>query len=247
MVCFPFFLLCRHPWRALDEHLARGFVALSKYLEVKAGLFPSEKNRQGEIRNQLAQLNVQVVGALDGCKEVLNSYGDSTDGNKQLESYLRYFMLLQNLHERAASSHERYDLLSTTRANRVLLEGIGHTLLQYSNACRAFADSLLLGVPYVHPVSLGWMVDSLNDLLKKREIGVDHPLSMIVHNLSRSHVSLQNLHEDNQRSLAPKLRQDKRTVIQRAKELLNWQNPRLRHAFRLGLCFLLGFVISEVF
>jgi uncharacterized membrane protein (TIGR01666 family) len=244
---FSLFLLCRYPWRALDEHLARGFFALSEYLEVKAGLFPSEKTGQGEIRNQLALLNVQVVGALDGCKEVLNSYGDSTEGNKHLGSYLRYFMLLQNLHERAASSHERYDLLSTDHANRVLLEGIGHALLQYSNACRAFADSLLLGVPYVHPISLGWMVDSLNDLLKKHEIGIDHPLSMIVHNLSRSHVSLQNLHDDNQRSLAPKLRQDERTVIQRAKDLLNWQNPRLRHALRLGLCFLLGFAISEVF
>jgi uncharacterized membrane protein (TIGR01666 family) len=244
---FSLFLLYRHPWRALDEHLARGFVALSEYLEVKAGLFPSEKTRQGEIRNQLALLNVQVVGALDGCKEVLNSYGDSTESNRHLGSYLGYFMLLQNLHERAASSHERYDLLSTDHGNRVLLEGIGHALLQYSNACKAFADSLLLGVAYVHPVSLGWMVDSLHDLLKKHEMGPDHPLSMIVHNLSRSHVSLQNLHEDNQRSLTPKLRQDKRTVIQRAKDLLNWKNPRLHHALRLGLCFLLGFAISEIF
>lgn len=246
MVCFHF-LLCRHPWRALDEHLARGFVALSKYLEVKAGLFPSDKRRQGEIRNQLALLNVQVVGALDCCKEVLNSYGDSPEGNTNLGSYFRYFMLLQNLHERAASSHERYDLLSTNEDNHVLLEGIGHTLLQYSSACRTFADSLLLGEVYVHPISLDWMVDSLNDLLKKHKIAADHPVSMIVRNLSRSHVALQNVDEDTQRPLAPKLRQDKRTVMQRAKELLNWQNPRLRHALRLGLCFLIGFVISEAF
>ena len=244
---FSFFLLCRYPWRALDEHLARGFFALSTYLEVKARLFPSDKLRQGEIRNQLALLNVQVVGALDGCKDVLNSYGDSTEDNTHLGSYLRYFMLLQNLHERAASSHEKYDLLSSNQANRALLEGVGHTLLQYSYACKTFAESLLLGVPYIHPISLGWMVDSLNDQLKKHEIAVDDPLSMIVRNLSRSHVLLQNLHEDNQRLLAPKLRQDKRSVMQRAKELLSGKSPRLHHALRLGLCFLIGFIISEFF
>ena len=244
---FSFYLLCRYPWRSLDEQLARGFFALSRYLEVKAGLFPSDRKRQGKIRNQLALLNVQVVGALDGCKEVLNSYGDSTEDTLHLEPYLRYFMLLQSLHERAASSHERYDLLSSEQANRVLLEGIGHTLLQYSHACRTFADSLLLGVPYIHPISLGWMVDALNDQLKKHAIATDHPLAMIVRNLSRSHVSLQNLHEYNQRLLTPQLRQDKRSAIQRAKELLNWQNPRMRHALRLGLCFLIGFAISEIF
>jgi uncharacterized membrane protein YccC len=91
------------------------------------------------------------------------------------------------------------------------------------------------------------MVDSLNDLLEKHKIAADHPVSMIVRNLSRSHVALQKVNEDDQRPLAPKLRQDRRTVVQRAKELLNWQNPRLRHALWLGLCFLIGFSISEVF
>ncbi|WP_319550013.1 YccS family putative transporter [Desulfogranum marinum] len=244
---FSLYLLYLNPWRALDEHLARGFGALATYLEVKAGLFPSDKNKQGEIRNQLALLNVQVVGALDGCKEVLNSYGDSIDDKTVLQPYMRYFMLLQNLHERAASSHERYDLLSSDQANRVLLEGIGHTLLQYSHASKKFAESLLAGKTYIHPISLGWMVDALNDQLKKHDIAPDQPVAMIVRNLSRSHLSLQNLHEDSQRLLTPKLRKDNRSLMLRAKELLDWQNPRLHHAFRLGLCFLVGFTISEVF
>ncbi len=243
---FSFFLLCRHPWRALDEHLARGFVALANYLEVKASLLPSDNEKQGEIRNHLALLNVQVVGALDGCKEVLNSYGDCLEDKTVLQPYLRYFMLLQNLHERAASSHERYDLLSSDHANRVLVEGIGYTLFQYAQAARKFADSLLVGVPYVHPISLRWMVKALNDHLSKQHIATDHPLAMIVRNLSRSLALLQNLQEDHERLLSAKLRRDERSILQRAKDLLDWQNPRLRHAVRLGLCFLIGFAISEV-
>ncbi len=244
---FSLYLLCRHPWRALDEQLARGFFALARYLELKASLFPSDEKKQGEIRNQLALLNVQVVGALDGCKDVLNSYGDSIEDTSPLQPYLGYFLLLQNLHERAASSHERYDLLSSDQANRVLVEGIGYTLRQYADAAGKFADSLLVGVPYSHPVSLGWMADALNDLLANHEIASDHPLTMIVQNLSRSLVSLQNVHDGSQPFLTAELRKDKRSIIQRAKGLLNWKNPRLRHAIRLGLCFLAGFAISEVF
>jgi uncharacterized membrane protein (TIGR01666 family) len=244
---FSLYLLWRHPWRALDEHLARGFFSLSKYLELKASLFPSDTKIQGEIRNKLALLNVQVVIALDGCRDVLNSYEDCIEDKSPLQPYLRYFMLLQNLHERAASSHERYDVLSSDQANLVLLEGLGHALRQYSHATRKFAECLLSGVPYIYPISLGWMIDALNDQLKNYHIGTDHPLAMIVQNLSRSFVLLQNLQTDNERFLTVKLRKDGRSVMQRVKELLHWENSRLRHAIRLAFCLLLGFVISEIF
>ena len=86
-------LLFLHPWRLLDEQLARGFVTLSNYMNEKARLFPSDKKIQGEIRNRLALLNVQVVEALDRCKEVLNSYSNALKDDTPLIPYLRYFML----------------------------------------------------------------------------------------------------------------------------------------------------------
>ena len=240
-------LLFYHPWRLLEEQLARGFLALSTYLEEKANLFPSDEKLQGKIRNQLALQNVQLVGALDRCKEVLNSYGDALKDEEPLKPYLRYFMLLQSLHERAASSHERYDLLSSDPANRELLEGIGQTLLQLSQATKQFANSLLTGVPYRHPVSLGWMVNVLNDQLQKNATSETHPLALLINNLTRSHRSLVNLSEDHQRSMAPRLAKDQRSLFQRLKDQLNWNHPRMRHAIRLSLCFLIGFAISEGF
>lgn len=236
-----------HPWRLLEEQLARGFLALSKYLKQKASLFPSDEKRQGKLRNQLALQNVQVVDALERCKEVLNSYGDALKDDTPLQPYLRYFMLLQGLHERAASSHERYDLLSSDPENQELLEGIGQTLLQLSQATKQFANSLLTSVPYRHPVSLGWVVNVLNDQLNTRKASETHPLALLVQNLTRSHQSLVNLSENQQRSIAPRLAKDKRNLGERLRNQLSLNHPRLRHAIRLSLCFMIGFAISEGF
>ncbi len=241
------YLLNRYPLRPLDEHLARGFVALSSYLETKANLFPSKKNNPRDIRNRLALQNVQVVNALDCCRDVLNTYGDAMTDSSALKPYLRYFMVLQNMHEKAASSHERYHLLSSDPINTDLLEGIGQTLRQLSLATGQFADSLLASTPYQHPISLGWMVDVLNEKLQKHERNANHPLSLVVGTISDSHLSLQNIHEETQYTFAPRLRKDSRTVVKRFTDQLHWHNPRLRHAIRLALCFVIGFAISETF
>ncbi len=240
-------LLFYHPWRLLEEQLARGYLALATYLEEKAKLFPSDKTRQGQLRNQLALQNVELVAALDRCKDVLNSYGDAVKDEEPLKPYMRYFMLLQSLHERAASSHERYDLLSDDPENKELLEGIGQTLLQLSLAIKQFANSLLTGTPYRHPVSLAWMVNALKDQFEKAENKATHPLAPLINNLNRSHQSLAKLNEDQQRSITPRLAKDERTIGERLKAQLNWNHPRLRYAIRLSLCFLVGFAISEGF
>ena len=239
-------LLSLCPWRPLEEQLARGYLALARYMELKAGLFPSDAQTQDKVRNQLALQNVKVVSALDQCRDVLNSYRESLPSDEPLAPYLRYFMLLQGLHERAASSHERYDLLSNDPAKRDLLEGIGQMLRQLAQAVRQFAQCRLTGVPYRHPVSLEWLVNVLNDQLAQDRTVEDSPLALLVRNLERSHRSLQNLSDDLPRSLTPQLARDPRSLWQRFTDQLTWQHPRLRYAMRLSLCFLVGFALAKL-
>jgi len=244
---FSLLLLFLHPWRLLEEQLARGFVALAKYLELKARLFPSDEKVQATVRHQLALQNVALVGALDHCKEVLNSYRDALPNDEPIARYFRYFMLLQSLHERAASSHERYDRLSGDPHNEPLMEGIGQTLRQLAGAVRQFSTSLLTGVPYAPPVSLRWLVQVLNEQLARHPAGPQSSLHLLVDNLSRSHRALENLSDEQIRTITPRLAREDRSVAQRLRDQLNWDNPRMRYAIRLSVCFLLGFVISEAF
>ena len=244
---FSLLLLFLHPKRLLEETLARGYQDLARYMELKAALFPSDAATQAKIRHELALQNVKLVTSLDRCKDVLNSYRDSISSDEPLVPYLRYFMLLQSLHERAASSHERYELLSDDPRNLVVMEGIGQTLLQLSRAMGSLSESLLTGVPYRHPVSLDWTVKVLCDEIAQGRIAADSPLHLLVDNLSRSARSLRNLSDERVRHIAPQLARDKRSLPRRLLDQLSFGNPRLRYAVRLSLCFLAGFAISEFF
>lgn len=242
---FSLALLYYRPWRLLEEQLSRGFNALSAYFDEKADLFPSDEKTQGEVRNRLAMLNVKLVGSLDRIREVMRSYADSLKDDTPMKPYLQYFMLLQNLHERAASSHERYDLLSEDPNNRELMEGIGQILHLMAQATKQLANSLLTGVPYRHPAALNWSIKALQDKQILLQHDENHPLALVIRNLTRSNRALQRLTDENQRALAPTLAKDTRTLYQRLKEQLSLSHPRMRHAIRMSICFMVGFAISE--
>ncbi len=238
------FLVFR-PWRPLQEELSRGFIALSSYLDEKARLFPSEDAVQAEIRNSLAILNVRVVESLERCKEVLNSYGQETGDQAVLSPYLERFMLLQALHERAASSHERYDLLSRTSEERELLSGLGESLRQLAYACRLVADNLLTGTPYRHPPSLSWIVEAIRSRLEEHPEAYNPSLVLLLHNLYRSHLSLSGLNGPVAGTSIPRLSRDDRPLLQRFFSQIRPSNPRLRFAVRLAAALLAGYALYQ--
>lgn len=244
---FSYILLRLKPYSLLEEQLARGFSALSLYLDEKSKLFPSNKHAEKEIRAKLALLNVQTVEALDRCKEVLNSYGESLTDQKPLQPYLYYFMVLQSLHERAASSHERYDLLSSNPLNSDLIGGIRQLLHQLSQATQDFAESLLTGVPYEHPIALDWLTNTIRNSLKNNNLKPTLPLKLLIRNLTQSHETLKSIHKNYNTDLLPKLEKNTRSYFERLKIQLNINHPRMHYALRLGLSFLIGYAIYKYF
>ena len=244
---FSYVLLLLKPYGLLEEQLARGFSALSLYFNEKSKLFPSDKNEEKQIRAKLALLNVQTVEALDKCKEVLNSYGESLTNQKPLIPYLHYFMVLQSLHERAASSHERYDLLSADPLSSELIGGIRQLLHELSHATQNFAESLLTGVLYKHPIALDWLVNTINNLLKNNELKAAHPLNLLIRNLRQSNQTLKGIYQNFETDLLPKLEKDNRSYFDRLKVQLNLNHPRMRYALRLSISFLVGYAVSEYF
>lgn len=244
---FSYILLRLKPYSLLEEQLARGFSALSLYLDEKSKLFPSDEGSEKEIRTKLALLNVQTVEALDRCKEVLNSYGESLKNQQPLKPYLYYFMVLQSLHERAASSHERYDLLSVNPSSSDLIGGIRQLLHELSHATQNFAKSLLTGVTYEHPIALDWLTKTINNSLEKNELKPSLSIKLLILNLTKSHETLKSIHENYDTDLLPKLDKNNRTYFERLKEQLSINHPRMQYALRLGISFLIGYAIYKYF
>ncbi|UMB61208.1 YccS family putative transporter [Lutibacter sp. A80] len=244
---FSYITLRIKPYSLLEEQLARGFSALSLYLNEKSKLFPSDKQNEKEIRTKLALLNVQTVEALDRCKEVLNSYGESLKDKKPLQPYLHYFMALQSLHERAASSHERYDLLSSNPLNNDLMGGIRQFLHELSHATQSFAECLLTGTTYKHPSALDWLTKTIRNSIKYSDDNPSLPLKLLIQNLTQSHKTLKNIHKNYDTDLLPKLEQDSSSYLERLKAQLNFNHPRMRYAIRLSVSFLIGYAIYKYF
>ncbi|RPD97972.1 TIGR01666 family membrane protein [Aureibaculum marinum] len=244
---FSYTLLRIKPYSLLEEQLARGFSALSLYLNEKSKLFPSDKDTENEIRTKLALLNVQTVEALDKCKEVLNSYRESLTDQQPLQPYMYYFIVLQSLHERAASSHDSYDVLSTDPSNSYAIGGIRQLLQELSKATQKFAKSLLTGVQYKHPTSLDWLVNAVHNSVKNNELTPSLPIKLLIRNLTESHYSLKNIYKNRNSILIPKLEKDTRSYFERFKSELSINHPKMRYALRLSISFLIGYFVYQYF
>ena len=238
-------LLFRKPWRLLDEQLSSGFKMLSEYLDEKARSFANTQNHS-KPNNKLSILNIKVVAALEKCKEVINIYNKEVDSNKLLP-YLQRFMLLQSLHERAASSHEQYETLKEKIEYKELLEGFSELLHQLSHATRLLADNLLTNTTYSHPISIDWIISSLQYEIDKLPPHDKQLLELLLYNLMRSHQSLKKIYNIKESTSIPKLGVDNRGTWERIKEQLDFTHPRLRYAIRLSSCFLIAYTLTILF
>lgn len=239
-------LLHIKPFRLLDEQMAKGFFNLSNYLEKKAMLFPSKKEEQAGLNRDLALLNISVVNSLEKIKEVLNNYGREIKNQELLRPYLQRFMLLQSLHERASSTHERHDKLSNEAQRLEIIEGLGEMLRQLSYATKELAINILTNSTYRHPIAIDWISESIETRLQNIDPKTAQPLILLHHNLHRSHLSLKYLDDAEQGASIPRLRKDERSFMERIQAQLTLKHPRFRYAIRLSISFLIGFVLENI-
>lgn len=237
-------LLYIRPWRLLKEQLALGYRRLAAYTAYKAKFFPSTAKRQESLRNQSAQRNIQVVQSIGLCKNALKSYANEVKDHPALAIYYEKWLLLQQMHERAASSHERYDLLSSNTNNPQLIEGLGQLLLQISEALEKVADALLTGIPYKHPIALSWTVTALNEMMEKSQEDSQYPaLSLLLKNLTELEHTLQKIDDHREITAMPDSEYKSRPILHRLKKLLKLSHPRFRYAVRLSICFAVGYAL----
>ncbi len=244
---FSLILLYMKPYRLLEEQLARGFEALSVYQKQKAKLFLSDSKLHPELRNKLSTYNVKLVECLDKCRVVMRSYADIEGDNEQMRKYLSYFMLLQSLHERTASTHERYELINRATQKQEMLEGIGQAIYHLGEASNLFAYSLLVEIQYKNINTLGWIIKVLEEKQKNNGVEDEDTIGSMVSNLSRSNEIMESLANVNLESVMPRLSKDYSSYWECFKEQISFQHPRMRYAVRLALSLVISYSISEYF
>ena len=241
-------LLRYRPYRLLKEQLARGFHYLAEYIDLKANLFPSDPQVQMQIRNQLAQKNIELARQIEICKSNLYSYSaeSSADIRPVVNVYYKKWFLLQEMQERAISSHEQYDLLTREVGNIELMEGFGQLMREIGKAMHLFGDSLLTDQPYKHPLSLKWTMSAVQKMLEE-ERGEPHylTLSLLMRNLTGLE---ENLREEETLSaqIDVTVFNTRKPESTRLSSMLTPEHPRFKFAVRLTLSWLLGYGIMQL-
>lgn len=240
-------LLYHKPYRLIKEQLARGFYHLADYIITKASLFPSDPQSQVPIRTQLAQ-NIALAQQVEICKSELHSFSEESDPDTLhlVDTYYRKWFLLQEMQERAMSSHEKYDLLTEEVANRTLLEGMGHLMREIGEAMYLYADSLLTDQAYKHPLSLSWTLTAVKRMLEG-EKGQAHygTLSLLMRNLM-------GLERNLRKNAVSEVEIEVSTFHASKGERPQWStlfdrdHPRFRFAVRLSLAWLTGYGLMQL-
>jgi YccS/YhfK family integral membrane protein len=137
------------------QNLALLYEALGEYLRLKSRLFEPVRGVDIERRRVgLALQNGRVVQALNQTKESLLSRRPrdagptlETAGPRWLRLALQQYLVAQDLHERASSSHENYELLAQSFFHSDVLYRCQRVLAGVGQDCTRLAQALRLQGP----------------------------------------------------------------------------------------------------
>ncbi|GHA12620.1 YccS family putative transporter [Oceanisphaera arctica] len=242
------------PYKQVHEQLAQCYFALSRYLLEKSRFFDSPEEQHQHLRHQLAQLNIQLVSALETTKLMLNRRIQGRGKQEQeLGRLLALYLLVQEMHERATSSHYSYQQLNRDLKQVDLLAGYQTLLVELGEACYRLGYAILTHNGYQHRKRIAWELSALQDQLDYSHLKRHYPRSLLspMKFLGRNMAHLQQallraetltrrqpLPEDVSVELA---RPEPVPFWPKLKALLHPNSLLFRHGVRLSLCFALGY------
>lgn len=139
------------PIQPLHNKLAQCYQQLAIYLANKANLFDPEveKNYQQSIFD-LAMANSKLVNTLNQMKVTLLSRLKNNKNQTGTNNSLHYYFIVQDIHERASSSHIKYQNLNQDFPHSDILFRFQKLLSMQAEACQLVAHSILSHTRYQH-------------------------------------------------------------------------------------------------
>ncbi|MDR3519138.1 MAG: YccS family putative transporter [Azospirillaceae bacterium] len=166
-------------YQPVQQALAALFEEIGAYLETKAGLFePTDQLDIESSRVALARQNGKVVIALNAVKEVIRSRLAGGSSGAEIERYLSLYLIAQDIHERASSSHYPYDKFAEAFFHSDVMFRCQRLLRQQAATCRERARAIRLrqiGAAGASPAALADLEASFA-YLREREPAEQRPL-----------------------------------------------------------------------
>lgn len=250
------------PHAPVRQNLAQLYAQLGAYLRLKASLFEPVRAVDLERRRMaLAQTNGQVVACLNAVKESLFSRlgpQPRLQVSGEMLRHMNLYFIAQDIHERASSSHYRYNEWAQLLFHSDVLYRCQRVLGLQGAACSQLAEALRQRVPFAPDAEGARAMEDLRaaiDYLAAQQQSawqrplrslralvrnlatLDVQLAMAAHPTGGSQLADSSLFNRRPRSLAE--------AWARVRAQLHPSAPLLRHALRLSLALAAGFAAMQ--
>ena len=137
------------PAQPVQARLVSLFTVLGNFVRFKASLFEPLRGIDIERKRlALAQLNAEVVTELNAAKESIFRRIGARAPTGRLSRYRGLYLIAQDVHERASSSHDDYNALADAFFHSDLLYRCQRVLGLQGLACQRLADSIARREPF---------------------------------------------------------------------------------------------------
>ncbi len=241
--------------RAVRQALARLYDALGTYIEIKSRLFePVREVPIQALQADLAQANAAVVDALNACRTRLVDRLELRRRHAPMERLLRMYLVAQDIHERAVSSHYPYQELAKAFFHSDVMFRGQRLMRGLAGSCHARATALRLGGDFTPSAQVDEALEDLRHALARQGESLPAPPPELLHAVTRLADNLERLligircadaetASDSDRSLHDPSPVSLVDAWRRVQLQLTPASARFRHGLRLGLGMLIGYIV----
>lgn len=249
------------PAQPVQARLVALFEVLGNFVRFKASLF--EPLRGVDIERKrlaLAQLNAQVVSELNAAKESIFRRIGARAPTGRISRYRGLYLIAQDVHERASSSHDDYNALADAFFHSDLLYRCQRVLGLQGLACLRLSASIARREPFDAGTETVLALADLRSAIEHERARAVTPgrlvllasVEALARNLAQLDGQLAGASQPSARAgrtemgLFDRSPRSWRDAVERVRRQLTVRSPLFRHALRLSLALVAGYGVMQV-
>jgi len=244
------------PAQPVQVRLVKLFSVLGDYVCFKASLFEPLRGIDVERKRlSLAQLNADVVRELNAAKEGIFRRIGARAPQGRIARYRGLYLIAQDVHERATSSHDDYNALADAFFHSDLLYRCQRVLSLQGEACRRLARSIERREAFDAGPQTGWALAELQGAIEHERAQVREPrrlallasIEALARNLAQLDGQLAGAIEPSARAgradmgLLDRSPRSWREKVERVRRQFTPESTLFRHALRLAVALMAGY------
>lgn len=252
------------PARQVQDQLANSYSALGDFLFAKSNLFDVDMTSLSFQQSMigLSLENGKLIAIFNTIRSTLLTRLKGDRGQIETRRSLQYYFVAQDIHERADSAHIDYQKLAMIFEHSDILFRFQRVLSLQAKACKDLSDSILHRTTYNHNPRFDHAFNNLAKSLQKMRKDKQHDLLWInalfalMQNLKAIDAQLRNVETeryitlDKNKHIENQLKDDDlkgwEDIISRIKQNLTPESVLFRHAIRLSMVLLIGYIFVQI-